>query len=78
MRLMGTASGGRVSSAARPLQFQPDLCQQGDRIMLMERVWAKSVHPSTADIGWLRRHVCLVPILLQKSFCITEHNFSGL
>jgi hypothetical protein len=41
-------------------------------------VRAKSVHPSRAETRRLQWHVRFVPIVLQKSFCLTDHKFSGL
>jgi hypothetical protein len=38
----------------------------------------KSALPLRADIEAVSQLVGFGPILLQKSFCITEHNFSGL
>jgi hypothetical protein len=34
--------------------------------------------PPEADIHTVRQHVSNVPIVLQKSFCLTDHKFSGL
>jgi hypothetical protein len=36
-----------------------------------------SAYPPIATVERTRRDVSNVPIVLQKSFCITEHNFSG-
>jgi len=33
--------------------------------------------PLEADIAQRSRHVCFVPIVLQKSFCFAEYKFSG-
>ena len=39
---------------------------------------AMSALPSEADIRAGLQDVCFVPIVLQKSFCLTDHKFSGL
>jgi hypothetical protein len=40
-------------------------------------VSSKSAHPSTPDTRRPQQHVGFVPIVLQKSFCVGQHKFSG-
>src|SRR5258708_31537710 len=44
----------------------------------LDDVRARSAFLLIATEEWTSREVSNLPIVLQKSFCITEHNFSGL
>jgi hypothetical protein len=74
---IGSPPFSPISISTSAAAIMPDV-SLGVRIERTQFEQMSSGLPRETDITRRSRHVAHVPIVLQKSFCLTVHKFSGL